>query len=126
VVLWALRVGPSVGFDPPPQLYGCDTYAEALWRLQGGAARALPAAFDPAVLARHADSVFLYPLLQPQGLTAALVQLEQRWLPGALRALRQRRASVLRLLIGQRLYSVRWLDLARIWRSRRPWWETLA
>jgi hypothetical protein len=90
------------------RLYGRDTYAEALWRLQGGAIHALPAAFDATVLDAHADSVFLYPLLQPQGLTAALLQLEQHWLPGALRAVRQRRASVLRLLIGPRAYSVRW------------------
>jgi hypothetical protein len=111
---------------PGAQLYGSDTFAEALWRLQGGTARALPAAFDAALLAPHADSVFLYPLLRPEGLTAAFLALEQHWLPGALRAVRQRRASVLRLLIGQRLYSVRWLDLTRLWRRRRPWWETLA
>ena len=111
---------------PAAQLYGCDTYAEGLWRLQGGAAEALPEAFDAAVLEAQADSVFLYPLLRPEGLTAAFLQLEQRWLPEALRAVRRRRASVLRLLIGPRLYSVRWLDLARVWRSRRPWWETLA
>jgi hypothetical protein len=108
------------------QLYGCDTYAEALWRLQGGAVHALPEAFNVSMLAARSDSVFLYPLLQPQGLTAALLQFEQRWLPGALRAVRQRRASVLRLLIGPRVYSVRWLDLVRFWRSARPWWETLA
>jgi hypothetical protein len=111
---------------PGARLYGSDTFAEALWRLQGGTARALPAAFDAALLAPHADSVFLYPLLRPEGLTAALLQLEQYWLPGALRAVRQRRASVLRLLVGQRLYSVHWLDLSRLWRRRRPWWETLA
>jgi hypothetical protein len=118
--------GPVAAAAAAAQLYGSDTYAEALWRLQGGATQALPAAFDAAVLAAHVDSVFLYPLLQPQGLTAALLQLEQRWLPGALRALRQRRASVLRLLIGPRAYSVRWLDLLRFWRACRPWWETLA
>ena len=111
---------------PRAQLYGRDTYAEALWRLQGGTARALPAAFDAALLEPCADSVFLYPLLRPEGLTAAFLQLEQHWLPGAVRAVRQRRASVLRLLIGQRLYSLRWLELARFWRRRCPWWETLA
>jgi hypothetical protein len=111
---------------PEALLYGSDTFAEALWRLQGGTVRALPAAFDAALLAPHADSVFLYPLLRPEGLTAAFLTLEQHWLPGALRAVRQRRVSVLRLLIAQRLYSVRWLDLARVWRRRRQWWETLA
>jgi hypothetical protein len=132
--LWLWGAGPNSTVPAAPvaapataaQLYGCDTYAEALWRLQGGAVHALPAAFDASVLAARSDSVFLYPLLQPQGLTAALLQLEQRWLPAALRAVRQRRASVLRLLIGPRAYSVRWLDLVRFWRSSRPWWETLA
>ncbi|HEX2791247.1 MAG TPA: hypothetical protein VHN17_12515 [Steroidobacteraceae bacterium] len=135
--LWLWGAGPDstapTAAAPAPgataasaRLYGRDTYAEALWRLHGGAAAALPAAFDAALLAAHADSVFLYPLLQPEGLTAALLQFEQRWLPGALAAVRQRRASVLRLLIGPRAYSVRWIDLARFWRGRRPWWERLA
>jgi hypothetical protein len=108
------------------RLYGRDTYAEALWRLQGGVAAALPAAFDAALITPDADSVFLYPLLQPQGLTAAFEQLEQRWLPAALRAVSARRASVLRLLVGAHAYSWRWLDRARFWRARAPWWETLA
>jgi hypothetical protein len=129
--LWFWGAGALVAAPPAravagARLFGSDTYAEALWRLQGGATDALPAAFDPAVLAAHADSVFIYPLLQPQGLTAALLQLEQRWLPGALRAVRQRRASVLHVLIGPRAYTLRWLDLLRLWRSPRPWWETLA
>jgi hypothetical protein len=47
-------------------------------------------------------------------------------LPGALRALAARRVSVLRLLVGARAYSLRWLDRARFWRTRAPWWETLA
>jgi hypothetical protein len=107
-------------------LYGRDTYAEALWRLQGGAAQELPAAFDACLISPHEDSVFLYPMLQPEGLTAALVQLEQRWLPAALRAVRERRVSRLRLVIGARAYSLRWLDLARFWRARTPWWQRLA
>jgi hypothetical protein len=117
---------PATAPAPAARLYGRDTYAEALWRLQGGAAAPLPAAFDAALITPHADSVFLYPLLQPQGLTAALEQLERRWLPGALRAVSARRVSVLRLLIGARAYSLRWLDRARFWRARTPWWETLA
>ncbi len=108
------------------RLYGSDTYAEALWRLQGGAAAALPAAFDAALITPHADSVFLYPLLRPQGLWAAFEQLEQRWLPAALRAVSARRVSVLRLVVGARAYSWGWLDWVRFWRSRTPWWETLA
>jgi hypothetical protein len=107
-------------------LYGSDTYAEALWRLQGGVAAALPAAFDAALISPHADSVFLYPLLRPQGLRAAFEQLEQRWLPAALRAVSARRVSVLRLVVGARAYGWGWLDRARFWRPRAPWWETLA
>jgi hypothetical protein len=110
---------------PPARLYGDDTYAEALWRLQGDTAQALPAAFDPARISPHADSIFLHSLLQPDGLTAALARLEQHWLPGALRAVRQRRVSVLRLVIGARSYALRWLDLGRFWRARAPWWESL-
>ena len=109
----------------PAQLYGRDTYAEALWRLQGREARALPASFDAAPIAAHADAIFLYSLLQPAGLTAALLQFEQHWLAAALRALRRRRVSLLRLLIGRRSYSLGALDLARFWRARAPWWETL-
>ena len=71
-------------------------------------------------------SVILYPMSQPDGLTAALLQLELRWLPAALRGLRTRRVSVLRLLIGTRAYTLRRLNLARFCRRRTPWWESLA
>jgi hypothetical protein len=108
------------------RLYGRDTYGEALWRLQGSQAQALPAAFDDALISADVDHIFLYSLLQPEGLTAALLQFEQRWLPGALRAVRARRVSVLRLLMGARAYRVRWFELARFWRARAPWWEMLA
>jgi hypothetical protein len=133
--LWGAQQNPGLpataGLQPPthaqlPHLYGSDTYAEALWRLQGGAARPLPAAFDAAAIVPGADAIFVYSLLQPQGLSAALLQFEQSWLPGALRALRGRRIAVLRLLVGTQLYTLRWLDLARLWRRRTPWWETLA
>jgi hypothetical protein len=128
--LWGAEAAPvapdSGALAAAARLYGRDTYAEALWQLHGGAAAALPAAFDPALISPQADSVFLYPLLQPQGLTAAFEQLERQWLPGALRALAARRVSVLRLLVGARAYSLRWLDRARFWRTRAPWWETLA
>jgi hypothetical protein len=117
---------PSPMRAPPAKLHGRDTYAEALWQLAGATVRPLPEAFEPAAIGRDADAIFLYPLLQPQGLSAALLRFEQSWLPGALRALRQRRISVLRLLVGSHIYSLRWLDLARFWRRRRPWWETLA
>ena len=110
----------------PAHLYGRDTYAEALWQLSGASVRPLPEAFEPAAIGRHADAIFLYPLLQPQGLGAALLRFEQSWLPGALQALHQRRIAVLRVLVGTHIYTLRWLDLARFWRRRRPWWETLA
>jgi hypothetical protein len=110
----------------PGRLYGCDTYAEALWRLQGGAVHALPAMFDAALISPDADSVFLHSLLQPHGVSAALQQLEQHWLPGALQAVRQRRVSGLRLLVGARSYGLRWLHRARFWRTHAPWWEHLA
>jgi hypothetical protein len=129
--LWGAEAAPAVApgagaLAATARLYGRDSYAEALWQLQGGAAAALPAAFDPALISAHTDSVFLYSLLQPQGLTAALEQLERQWLPGALHALAARRVSVLRLLVGARAYGLRWLGRARIWRARVPWWETLA
>jgi hypothetical protein len=118
------RTGARAGAQPA-QLYGRDTYAEALWRLRGQEARALPASFDAAPIAVHADAIFLYSLLQPAGLSAALLQFEQQWLAAALRALRRRRVSRLRLLIDRRSYRLGWLDLARFWRARAPWWETL-
>jgi hypothetical protein len=115
---------PARARAQPPCLYGRDTYAEALWRLQGGEARSLPGSFDSAPIAADADAIFLYSLLQPQGLSAALLQFEQRWLPGALRALRRRRV-LLRLVVGRRTYGLSWLQLARFWRAPVPWWETL-
>lgn len=119
---------PRTPANPAPgaRLYGRDTYGEALWRLQGSQAQALPAALDGAAIGGDVDHIFLYSLLQPEGLTAALLQFEQRWLPAALRSLRARRVSVLRLLLGTRAYSLRRLDLARFWRARVPWWEMLA
>jgi hypothetical protein len=110
----------------PVRLYGRDTYAEALWRLQGGAMLPLPEGFDAAIIGDGGDAIFLHSLLQPQGLSAALLQFEQHWLSGALRLLRQRRIAVLRLLVGTHAYALRWRHLARVWRPRTAWWETLA
>jgi hypothetical protein len=135
--LWPWGATTDRGMAPPARehppvrarharLYGRDSYAAALWQLQSAEAHALPVSFDAASITADADDIFLYPLLQPDGPGAALLQLEQRWLPGALRALRRRRVSVLWLLAGGHAYSLRWLDLGRFWRAPAPWWETLA
>jgi hypothetical protein len=110
----------------PAHLLGQDTYAEALWRLQGKGLQALPESLDAVRLDTEADLIVLYPVLQPEGLSSALQAFEQRWLPGAWRALRWRRVSRLTLLVGARCYRLGWPQLARIWRARQPWWETLA
>ena len=122
----ALSAAAAEASAAQPRLYGSDTYAEALWRVQGSGAEPLPAALEAALPTSRSGSVILYPMSQPDGLTAALLQLELRWLPAALRALRTRRVSVLRLLIGTRAYTLRRLNLARFWRRRPPWWESLA
>ncbi len=108
------------------QLFGEDTYAEALWRLQGRAVLPLPDSFDAVQLDTDVDHVVLYPVLRPEGLSSVLQAFEQHWLSGALRALRQRRVTRLTLLVGPRGYRLGLPQLARFWRARRPWWETLA
>ena len=110
----------------PAQLYGRDTFAEALWRLQGATIQPLPESMEGVPLDTGADHIVLLSLGQPEGLISALQQFEQHWLPGAWRALRRRRVARLTLLIGTRSYQLRWPQLARIWRARLPWWETLA
>jgi hypothetical protein len=111
---------------PLPRLYGRDTYAEALWRLRAAAAAPLPAQLDPAQLDARADSVFLYPMMAPDGLSAAFAQFESRWLSRALGLLRAGGCSALQLLIGTRAYRLRRWDAGRFWRGRVPWWESLA
>ena len=123
------RPPPASGPQPQaplPPLYGNDSYAEALWRLRGAEPHMLPARFEALPGGARAGAIILYSLLQPQGLGAALLQLEQRWLAGAYRALRHRHISVVRVLVGTRGYALQWLDLGRLWRRRAPWWETLA
>jgi hypothetical protein len=108
------------------QLYGRDTFAEALWRLQGDTIQPLPESMDGVPIDTDADHIVLLPLGRPEGLISALQQFEQHWLPGAWRALRGRRVTRLTLLIGTRSYQLRWPQLVRFWRARRPWWEILA
>ena len=56
---------------------------------------------------------------EPQGATAALLQLEQRWLPPALRgAARGAALSSFGLLGGRARIGLRWPQLARFWRAR--------
>jgi hypothetical protein len=103
------------------QLFGEDTYAQSLWRLQsrqGLPLSAASAAIQTVPMSLSSDSVVL--------LTDGLQELEQHWLPGALRALRQRRLSVVRLIAGGRSFSVSSLQLMRFWRKRAPWWQVLA
>lgn len=119
--------GAQTSMSPlPAQLLGQDTYAEALWRLQGKGLQPLPESLDAVRLENDTDYIVLYPVLRPEGLSSALQGFEQRWLPGAWLALRQRRVSRLTLLAGPRCYRLGWSQLARIWRARRPWWQTLA
>jgi len=110
----------------PAQLYGRDTYAEALWRLSGGSVQALPQSIDEVPIGAGGDHIVVFPLLQPEGVTLALQAFEQHWLAGAWRALRRRQLSRLTLLIGPHIYRLGWLQLARVWRARRPWWQRLA
>jgi hypothetical protein len=111
-----------------PRLFGRDTYADALWRLQGASSAPAPAQFGergPSG-ARGEDEILLYPATTaPSGLPAALQVLEGRWLVAASRALRRRRLRALSLLTGTTLHRLTRLDLARLWRARRPWWQRL-
>jgi hypothetical protein len=117
---------PAPASAPTMRLLGHDTYAEALWRLRGAAAEALPDSFAAAKgLLDGGDSVVLYPMRHDGGITAALSQLEQRWLAGSVAALRRRRAHALWLLAGAHVWHLRWADLGRLWRRRSPWWEVL-
>jgi hypothetical protein len=51
--------------------------------------------------------------------------LEQHWLPGAVKALRQRRLSGLHLIAGTHLFSLSALRALQFWRRPVPWWEAL-
>jgi hypothetical protein len=104
-----------------PELYGADIYAESLWQLQGRQALALSQAsqaIQAMPMSLSSDSVVL--------LTNGLQELEQHWLPGALRATRQRRLTRLSLVAGTHLFQTSALRLLQYWRARSPWWETLA
>ena len=108
------------------RLYGQDAYAEALWRMRGGRTEPLPEHFETALRSGADTHVVLYPTIGADGLSGALQRLEQRWLSPALQALRARKLSAIELLAGSRCYRLRWLNLARFWRARSPWWEPLA
>jgi hypothetical protein len=110
---------------PPMRLYGCDSFVEALCRLRGGSAQPLPADLTVNLVDSRSDSVFLFRRAPSESPMAGLARFEGSWLPAALQALRHRRVLALRLLIGQHAYRLRRIDLARIWRRRRPWWQVL-
>jgi hypothetical protein len=86
----------------------------------------LPEHFDTTLHCANGTAVVLYPTLGAEGLDGALQRLEQRWLAPALQALRARRLAAIELLAGTERYVLRWLQLARFWRSSPPWWERLA
>jgi hypothetical protein len=108
------------------RFYGRDTYAEALWRLRAGRAEAVPEDFQSMARSDGATDDVLYPTLGADGLSAALQRFEQRWLTPAMQALRARELSVIELLAGSHAYRLSRLNLARFWRKRSAWWESLA
>lgn len=125
--------GASAGADTAapgalPRLAGEDTYAQALWQLRGAPADALPLvaeALEPMAALQGPGAVLLQRVCEPPGLRAALEQLESRWWPVVREALRARRLSGLQLLTAERVHSLPWWALVRLWRARRPWWELL-
>jgi hypothetical protein len=103
-----------------PELYGEDSYAESLWRLQGRRPLALSTAsqaIQSVPMSLSQDSVVL--------LREGISHLEQHWLPGAVKALRQRRLSGLHLIAGTHLFSLSALRALQFWRRPVPWWEAL-
>jgi hypothetical protein len=125
--LWGsqARAAPAPARAPPPRLFGVDTYLEALCRLRGDTPAPLPAELTAREVDERADSVFLFRSAAAEGAIPGLVRFERSWLPAALQALRQGRVSVLWLAIGAYAYRLRRVDLARVWRRRRPWWQVL-
>jgi hypothetical protein len=107
-------------------LYGRDAHAEALWRMRGGRIEAMPEHFRTMLRSGASTHVVLYPTLGADGLSAALQRLEQRWLAPAIQALRARELSAIELFAGSHAYRLSWVNLARFWRTRSPWWEPLA
>jgi hypothetical protein len=121
--------GARLATRPQPQsgrLFGEDAYVEALWRLRAGAVAPLPDGFERIAATAAGRAVVLYPTRGSEGALQALVQLEQRWLAPALRALRGRELSTLSLLAGAFAYRLTRWHLARFWRHGTPWWEALA
>ena len=136
--LWGNEPAPGAGavLDAPAdliaaapraaRLYGRDTYAEALWRLQASTSLPLPAGFDSTLLQPEHSSIVLLSAQHAEGPMTALQSLERDWVAGALQALRSGRIAGLRLLAGAHAYRLRRRDLWRLWRRSRPWWECLA
>jgi hypothetical protein len=108
------------------RLYGEEIYAEALWRLRGGRIEPLPESLHSTMQTQLPARLVLFPALASDGLDGALQRLERHWLAPALAALQARALSSIELLTGSRAYRLRRLHLARFWRARPPWWESLA
>jgi hypothetical protein len=110
-------------------LFGSDIYAEALWRSQRQGTlseSAALAAIEAVPMRLQSDSVWLYECCSESGRAVGLTQLEQRVLPNLLRALRQRRLQLLRLIAGRHIYTLSPWHLLRFWRATAAWWEALA
>jgi hypothetical protein len=123
--------------QPPPRVYGADSYVAALGRLRGEAVLPLPARLDaesvllaPARGPRDARNAIvllsLTPAMVEGGIAAALSDFEQHWLGAALQAVRTRRIGALHCLLGARAYRLTWRQCIRVWRARAPWWEGLS
>jgi len=101
-----------------PQLYGRDTYAEALCQLLRLKVRDVSeglSAIEAVPNRITSDTVVLMDRLS---------QLEQHGMAAALRAVRQRELN-LHLIVGAHLFSLSSWRLRRWWHRSRPWWEVL-
>jgi hypothetical protein len=120
----SVQAAGATASAPIDRLYGRDVYAQSLWRLLGAESRARPEAFADAA-EESGTRIVISPSLDAEGLTHVLQAFEAQWVLPALQALRARRLTSIWLLAADAAYRLRWLDLARWWRVRAPWWERL-
>lgn len=117
---------PTAPLPRSARLYGEDAYIEALWRLRGSPTESLPDGFAQVAAATEAARVVLYPTLGADGSVPAFERLEQRWLAPALQALQTRRLSSIDIFAGAFAWRLTRWRLTYFWRTRSPWWLTLA